>query len=167
MSTLISYTLDGGADGILLTCSMYGPVAHAMSRTASVPVYASDDAAFEAVVDGGYSRVMLLSSRPIPLADAAHRLDEFLHARHASVEVTSVLAEGALAKSETGTAAELAQALASAVRAVDARPEAVLLAQYSLAPATNALAEAIGLPVLAGPPRAAAKMRAAILRTGS
>lgn len=28
MSRLISYALDAGADGVLLTCSMYGPVAH-------------------------------------------------------------------------------------------------------------------------------------------
>jgi hypothetical protein len=165
MSSLISYALDGGANGVLVTCCMYSPVADKIARAVSTPVHASDDAAFEAVIGSGYSQVLLLSSLPLALADAGDRFDEFLRARELEVEVTGVVAESAFDKSVSGDDAALADALASAVRAADVRPDAVLLAQYSLARATDALAEAVGLPVIAGPLYAAAKMRAAILRT--
>jgi hypothetical protein len=49
------------------------------------------------------------------------------------------------------------------VAAVAPRPDAVLLAQYSLAPAAEQLAVLTGLPVLTGPGRAARALRAALL----
>ncbi|GAA3757619.1 hypothetical protein GCM10022240_07980 [Microbacterium kribbense] len=155
MAALISYAIDHGAAGVLLTCSMYGPVAHAVAAQASVPVLASDDAAFADAASGGFGRIALVASLPIPLADARARLDAFLTQRGQHLEIVDVLAERAAGVTDV---AALTDALAQAVGGIPA-VDAVLLAQYSISPATDALAARIGLPVLSGPARAAARMR--------
>lgn len=160
MAALIDYAVARGADGVLLTCSMYGPVAHAAADRVSVPVLASDDAAFADAAGGGFSRVALVASLPLPLADARARLDALLVERDVRLDVVEVLAEKAVAAA--GDAAALADAVEAAVRGISAI-DAVLLAQYSVSPAAPLLAERLGVPVLAGPGRAAARLRKALL----
>lgn len=162
MGALVRYAVEAGADGVLLTCSMYGPVAHELGAGGDVPIYASDDAAFDDVVSAGYERVILLSSLPEALRDAEERFALFAGERSGAPRVTGVLAADAFAAAASGDTAAVTDALASAV--LSAEPaDAVLLAQYSLAPAAARLAERLGLPVIAGPPRAAARMRQVLL----
>lgn len=167
MSRLIHYALDAGADGVLLTCSIYGPVAHELAPGVEGPLYASDDAAFHDAASSGYSRIILLSSLPEALRDAQRRFTAFLRAWDAGPTVIGVLAGDAFAAAARGDVEAVVEALAAAVRAADLTADAILLAQYSLAPAADALARLLGLPVLAGPPRAAAKMRAVLLGSDS
>jgi hypothetical protein len=49
MRSLIRYAADGGADAVMLTCSLYGPVAIEEAATSPRPVLASDQALFDAV----------------------------------------------------------------------------------------------------------------------
>ena len=158
MAALIEYAISRGADGVLLTCSMYGPVAHAAA--AGVPVLAADDAAFADAADGDFSRIALVASLPLPLADARERLDAFLAERGVRLDIVDVLAEQAA--DVTGDAAALADAVEAAVRGIP-NLDAVLLAQYSVSPAADLLAERLGIPVLAGPVRAAARLRETLL----
>lgn len=158
MSTLVRYAVDGGADAVLLTCSMYGPVAHRFDGP--VPVDASDDAAFHAACSSGYERIVLLSSLPEALRDAEERFGAF--AGTDAPAVTPVLAEQAFAPAAAGDTEAVVDALAAAVAAAEPA-DAVLLAQYSLAPAAAGLADRLGLPVIAGPGRAALRMRDALL----
>ena len=160
MSALISYALAGGASGVLLTCSMYGPVAHEFGGE-NVPVLASDDAAFAAAAAGNFSHLALLASLPVPLADARERLDASLPGGRGP-QVTNVLAPGAFELSSAGDPSALSDALAAAVRDMRTTPDAVLLAQYSLAPAASRLEESLGIPVISGPARAAVAMRKAM-----
>jgi hypothetical protein len=162
MTALIDYAIAGGADGVLLTCSMYGPVAHAVARRAAVPVLASDDAAFQDASSSGYRRIALVASLPLPLADAGTRFAAFLGDRSDGPEVVEVLADGAAGVDDE---AALVDALERAVRGI-ADLDAVLLAQYSISPAAAELSARLGIPVLAGPPRAAARMRAVLLGQG-
>jgi hypothetical protein len=149
MARLIRYALDGGADGVLLTCSMYGPVAHDVAASVTVPVLAADDAAFEAVVASGFSRIALVSSRPVPLADALARFGAFVEARQGGPEFVGVLAEGAYDASVVGDTDALARALAAAVPGTGV--DGILLAQYSLAPASERLAALTRVPGMTGP----------------
>lgn len=160
MRTLVRYAVDAGADGVLLTCSMYGPVAHGF--TGPVPVDASDDAAFHVAASSGYARILLLSSLPEALRDAEERFAAFTDGRPEAPVVTPVLAERAFAAASAGDTGAVLDALADAVAAAEPT-DAVLLAQYSLAPAAAGLADRLGLPVIAGPPRAALRMREALV----
>ena len=170
MTRLIRYALDGGASGVLLTCSMYSPVAHQAAGAVGVPVLAADDAAFEAAAASGHARIALVSSLPVPLADARERFAAYLNTRANTPEVTGVLAAGAYAASiASGTTAggdtsdALAQTLVAALHGADA--DAVLLAQYSLAPAAEQLAAITGLPVFSGPGAAARMLRSRLVDT--
>jgi Asp/Glu/hydantoin racemase len=162
MRRLVRYATDAGARGVLLTCSMYGTVAHELAAESRVPIDASDDAAFEDVLSAGHARVILLASLPAALSDAAERFTCFTGNRAGAPHVEAVLAAEAFAPAAAGDTASVADALASAVRRATAA-DAVLLAQYSLAPAAARLSERLGIPVIAGPTRAAARLRAAIL----
>ncbi|WP_417563503.1 aspartate/glutamate racemase family protein [Microbacterium sp.] len=158
MSALIDYALAHDAAGVLLTCSMYGPVAHAVAERAAVPVLAADDAAFEDAASGAFRRIALVASLPIPLADARARFDAFRADRDPGLDVVDVLAADAAGVTDATAQAE---AIERALRGAG-HIDAVLLAQYSISPAAGELAQRLGIPVLAGPARAAARMRAAL-----
>lgn len=107
-----------------------------------------------------------LGSTLLPaIRDTHARFARFLETRGESLKVEPVLAADAFEASATGSGCGMARSLAEAVHAMGSRPDAVLLAQYSLAPARQALRSLIELPVLAGPPHAAAKMRIVIMGT--
>jgi Asp/Glu/hydantoin racemase len=162
MERLIQHAQQEGADGVLLTCSMYGPVASRLAERAMIPVFAPDDAAFAAVVTGGYRRVLVLSSGAGPLADSVDRLRQALGADRRGAVITGAVAPDAAPAARAGDVNALVDALHAAVTATGFDADAVLLGQYSLSPAASALADRIGIPVLAGPQRAAEAMRLAL-----
>lgn len=167
MARLIGYALEGGARGVLLTCSLYGPVAHRLVQNAAVPVHAADDAAFEHAVASGYSRLLLISSLADALKDAHARFTAFARERHSNAAVVPVLAEAAFGPASRGDTEAASAALAQAVATAQlegAPADAILLAQYSLSPAASRLERMTGLPVIAGAPLAAARMRAEVRR---
>lgn len=154
MRRLIAHAVDCGADAVLLTCSMYGPVVQ--QAAASVPVLAPDDAAFEAAATGGYSRVLVVASLDSALADSVDRFTQRIEAGPDHVEVRGLVVPTAL---DAEGPTELAEALITACQGAADDADAVLLAQFSLAPAQQALADALGKPVIAGPHSAAAALR--------
>jgi Asp/Glu/hydantoin racemase len=164
MKRLIRHAVTEGADGVLLTCSMYGRVAHQIAAELRIPVFAPDDAAFAATVHGGYRTVLLISSAAGPLADSEKRLAAAAAEAGASLSIVGAVADGASRATSAGDLEALAAALYSAVQSSSAEPDAILLGQYSISPAADRLAELTGLPVLAGPQRAAVALRSALER---
>ncbi len=156
MLRLIDHARTEGADGILLTCSMYGPVAHRVAEQATLPIYGPDDALFEAVRDSGFARVAVVSNAPGPLADSVERLREVVGDRP---EIVGVVADGAAEAARSGDVDALTARIIDAVNASGDGFDAVVLAQYSLSPATAGAAEHLSLPVLAGPQYAVAELR--------
>ncbi|QCX74352.1 hypothetical protein C9F11_03245 [Streptomyces sp. YIM 121038] len=141
MRRLIAYAVEGGARGVLLTCSLYGPVA--ARAGVEVPVLAADAAAFAAALGGGHREVLVLATFAAALDDSLDRLRAAARAARSPTRIVGrVIAPGTVP--DPGAA------------------DAVLLAQYSLAPHADALAEALGLPVHAGPHAAARALRAAV-----
>ncbi|EPH41135.1 hypothetical protein ABT390_34955 [Streptomyces aurantiacus] len=144
MRRLIAYAVEGGARGVLLTCSLYGPVVEGADADVGVPVLAADSAAFAAALAGGHRRVLVLASFEAALSDSLERFRAAARAAGSSVEaVGRVIAPGDVPP-DPGDA------------------DGVLLAQYSLAPHADALSAALGLPVHAGPLAAARVLRAAV-----
>jgi len=165
MTRLIRHAVTEGADGVLVTCSVYGSVVPGLTGV-TVPVLASDDAAFAAVLTGGFHSVLLLSPAPNPLKDSVSRLTEAAAASGADIEIAGAVAEGAPAAAASGDVDELTRILHETYLSSGAPVDAVLLGQYSLAPAGARLAELIDVPVLTAPGRAAAALRAALETPG-
>jgi hypothetical protein len=155
MRRLIDHAVAGGADGVLLTCSMYGPVAR--ERDLGLPVLAPDEAAFDELV--GYRTILVVASLESALRDALARLSAFLTESGARATVRGVVSAEAFEATRAGDADRLATVLSTTAREHAAGADAVFLAQYSLAPATAAVAELSGLPVVAGPVSAAVRLR--------
>ena len=156
MSGLIEYACGAGAAGVLLTCSMYGPVATA---AVGVPVLAPDEGAFERVVREHWGGVLVVASFDTAGRDAAARLRTVLDEAGSETRVASVTATAAVGPSRTGDAGAIAHACFDAIAPVGGH-DAVVLAQYSLAPAAERLEARLGLPVVSGPRAAAALLKA-------
>jgi hypothetical protein len=160
MSRLIDLALANGAAGVLLTCSMYGSVAQA--TTADVPVLSPDEAAFEKALAANYGKVLMVASFESALNDSVARFAEFLQANGSATKVVGETVPAAFIATKAGDVSALTAALIEAAEPYVGSVDAVLLGQYSLAPAAIALEEALGLPVISGPQSAALKLKSAV-----
>lgn len=159
MLRLIAHVMEGGAQGLLLTCSSYGEVVDTARGLWDVPVLKSDEAMFETALAGPYRRIAVAASTPPAVPAAVAQLEALIPAarRDRPVDIVTALSEeAAVAADAEATARHLADALRTAGGA-DA--EVVLLAQYSLTPAREALADLLGVPVLDGAGAAARELR--------
>lgn len=162
MQRLIDHALTEGADGVLLTCSLYGPVAHRIEG-AAVPILAADDAAFATAVASGHGRILVVASFQAALTDAVARFSAAVATATPPIEVLGAVAEGAFAATASGDGDALLASLVQAGRAFEGRIDAVLLAQYTLAPFATAMSAELGIPVISGPDAAATTLRARLL----
>ncbi|OWA19111.1 Asp/Glu racemase [Streptomyces sp. CS227] len=163
MLRLIGLAADGGADGVLLTCSSYGEVVDTARTLWKTPILKSDESMFRAALTGPHDRLAVAASTSPAVPAAISQLDA-LAARlrpDRPVRLNAVLSEAAAGADAPREAAEH---LASALRATESDGvQAVLLAQYSLAPAGPALSELLGVPVLDGAGAAAQELRSELL----
>lgn len=155
MERLIEHARLEGADAVLLTCSIYAPVAHGAQGRMSIPIAGPDDALFEEAASGRYRHVLLVSSAAGPLADSMQRLREVAQG---TVEVTGAIADGAVEAAREGRTDDLVAGIVAAISSAAGIPDAVLLGQYSLSPAADGVRQATGLTVLTGPELAVAAL---------
>jgi Asp/Glu/hydantoin racemase len=161
MVRLINHAVTERANGILLTCSMFGFVAH--ETDVGVPTYAPDDAAFDDVIAAACGRVLVVGSLSNPLNDAVARFRQVATRAGVSTVVESVVAEGAYDAALAGDDPSLLDLLLRACRPASRNADAVLLAQYSLSPVAARLAADLGVPVFSGPLSAARMLRSQLL----
>lgn len=160
MHGLIRHAAASEADGILLTCSQYGPIAHGAG--VEVPVLAPDEAAFAEVVGRGFGTVLVLASIDSSLDDTLARLQGEATRAGSPVRFTGAVSREARAAADRDDREALAQALSETARSHAGTVDAVFLAQYSLSPAAEAIAQALGVPVITGPDTAAVRLRTAL-----
>jgi len=145
------YAASTGANGILFTCSAFGPCIEAVAgERAPMPVLKPNEAMIEQAAKRG-RKVGLLSSFPPTLASMPREFPS-------SVELVPKLAEGAMAALDRGDRAEHDRLVTEAAK--DLRDcDVIALAQYSMAPAAAQVAQATGKPVLTTPDSAVMKMK--------
>jgi Asp/Glu/hydantoin racemase len=141
----------GSSDAILFTCSAFGPCIEAVARAqAPMPVLKPNEAMIEQAAARGH-RIGLLSTFPPTLVSMPPEFPS-------SVEVVPKLAEGALAALDRGDRVTHDRLVVEASR--DLRDcDLIALAQYSMAPAAEQVAEATGRPVLTTPDSAVEKLK--------
>ncbi len=160
--TLARYAASCGADGILFTCSAFGPCIAACARDLPhIPVLTPNEAMIEEAIAlaGPAGRIALLAtfaptlaSMPAEFAAAAPQL-----------QVVPCLAEGALAAMDRGDFAGHDQAAACAAGALK-DVDAIALTQFSLARAHDMVAAASGRPVLTTPDSAVRKLMRLLMK---
>jgi hypothetical protein len=152
--TLSRYAVGTGADGILFTCSAFGPCIEACARDlAPRPVLKPNEAMIEEVVAavGPGGRIGLLATFPASLVSIPPEFPP-------GVTVVPCLAEGALAALDADDAAMHDRLAAEASRRA-ADCDAIALAQFSLARAAPLVAQATGKPVFTTPDSAVRALR--------
>lgn len=166
MLTLARYVRGNGADGILFTCSAFGPAIDAAAAEIDVPTLKPNEAMYEEALalcarEGPGARVGLLTTFA---PSAAPMTAEFAAmARQAGVEVPmdNACADGAMALLQDGQAeAHDAAVVAAAARLANAR--VLMLGQFSMARAMQAVQAATGKPVLTSPESAVRKLQRAL-----
>jgi hypothetical protein len=149
--SLARYAKATGADGILFTCSAFGPCIEAVQREfAPMPVLKPNEAMIE--------EAEALGGRIGLLASFAPTLQSMPPEFPAALTVMPKLAEGALAALDRGDGDAHDRLAAEAARDL-ADCDAIALAQFSLARAASAVAAATGKKVLTTPESAVRKLK--------
>jgi hypothetical protein len=158
---LARYAVSAGADGILFTCSAFGPCIEACARAlAPVPVLKPNEAMIEEAVAlaGPSGQIGLMATFAPTLATMPA---EFTAAAP-GVTIVPALAAGALAALDAGdTAGHDAAAERAGASLKDC--DIVALSQFSLARAAGPVARACGKTVLTTPDSAVRKLQRLLL----
>lgn len=150
-----AYAVRTGADGVLYTCSAFGPAIEAVQREHIVPVLKPNEAMFSDVLATARSAGMVATfGRSIDSMET-----EFAEAAGGRVPLQTVLAEGAMDALRRGDAYEhnrlVAEAAASLVGC-----DTVMLAHFSTAQALAMTQERITARVTSAPHAAVACLKA-------
>lgn len=156
------YALSIRADGILFTCSAFGPAIEMVARDAPVPVLKPNAAMFDAALDIG-SRIGMLVTFQGSVALMRAEFEEMAAARKIDASFEPCLVEEAMTVLRQGDTARHNELLAEAAPDL-AGCDAVMLAQFSTAQAKDAVAQVLGIPVLTAPDAAVERMKAVVLK---
>ena len=159
--SLGAYSLAIGADGILFTCSAFGPAIERVAKAVPVPVLKPNEAMFtEAIAIGG--RIGMLATFEPSIASMATEFQAEASQLRAKVELESVFVPNAMAALLAGKRDHHDALVAQAASAL-AHCDAIMLAQFSMAPAAGRLGELLpAMPVLTSPGAAVAAMKGRI-----
>ncbi len=141
---LAQYAVDTGAQGILFTCSAFGPCIEAVARRhGGIPVLKPNEAMIEEASQGAPGgRLGLIATFPATLVSMPAEFPP-------GIALEPVLAEGALEALDAGDTARHDALIAAQAAALRERGcTRLALAQFSMARARSACEAASGLPVL-------------------
>ncbi len=159
---LAHYAVHTGAKGILFTCSAFAGPIEAVQRKATVPVLKPNEGALEAALRAG-SRIALLATFKPTLSSMAGELKTLAAAQGRSVEIALRHVEGALEALQQGDG-DRHDALIADAAATLPPVDAVVLAQFSMARAAQAVAPVAGRRVLTTPASAVLKLKSLVGR---
>ena len=155
---LAHYAAECGAEGILFTCSAFGPCIEACAKAlAPMPVLKPNEAMIEEALAaiGPDGRIGLLATFAPTLASMPQEFPP-------GIALLPVLAADAVAALDRGDGQEHDRIALAASRQF-ANCDVIALAQFSLARAADAIARATGKPVLTTPDSAVRKLRRLLL----
>jgi Asp/Glu/hydantoin racemase len=164
---LARYCIDNGADGILFTCSAFGPAIEAARVAAGVPVLKPNEAMLDAglhVAAQGRGQLALVATFEPSLASIDDELKALAHARGQRVQLVTRYVPGAMVALDAGDGARHDALIAAALDDWDdwRGCDALLLSQFSMARARESLQAASRIPVLVSTDSAVAALRAAM-----
>lgn len=153
-----------GAEGLLVTCSAFGPAIDRLARELPIPVLKPNEAMFRAALERGRRIAMLATFAPA-IGTMEAEFAEFVAETGRDAALTTFLVAGAMDALRGGDAATHNRLIAE--RAADiAGFDAVMLAHFSTSRAAEALGARTDVPVLSAPEAAVTRMRARILGAG-
>lgn len=154
------YAHRAGADGILVTCSAFGPAIDRMAAELPVPVIKPNEAMFQAALRAGRRIGMLATFKP-SVSTMEAEFDEFVRGMDMPAVLRTVLVDHAIDSLRKGDAETHNRLLAARAPELEGM-DAVMLAHFSTSIAAPAVREAIRSIVLTAPDSAVERMRALV-----
>ena len=161
MAALIHFGVETGADGVLFTCSAFGAAIEAARESIEIPVLKPDEAMIEAALAQGASegsRIGGLATFTPTIASLAGELDVAAEARGLKPDIDLRHVPGALEALRDSREDEHDRLIAEAAAEMT-DVDVLILAQFSMSGARDAIAEVPGRPVLTAPNEAVKKLR--------
>ena len=151
------YAYGIGADGILITCSAFGPAIDRLAETVPVPVLKPNEAMFREALAGG-DRIGMLATFGPSVGTMTDEFDSFTAASGQKATLTTIVVDDAIDLLRKGDVAAHNRLVAA--RAPDFGGfDAIMLAHFSTSRALEAVREATAVPVLTAPHAAVERMR--------
>lgn len=148
---------DDTTKAILFTCSAFGKAIKAVKADLTIPVLTPNEAAFDqALAMGG--RIGLVVSFLPSQAALTDELQAIADAQGKALELTSVVAEGALAALQAGDG-ERHDTLVAEASATLSDVDCIVLGQFSMARAAQKTSKHVEVPVITTPSAAVARLR--------
>jgi hypothetical protein len=155
---LARHSVESGARCVLYSCSAFGAAIEAAKGQVDVPVLRPYEAMIETALKRG-ERLGLLATFGATIKEMSTEIQAVAGARGVAVALKARLAEGGLDALTRGDRASHDRAIAAAAEALT-DVDALLLAQYSMAPAATLISDVPGRDVLTAPECAVEKVRA-------
>lgn len=149
--------VEGSADGILVTCSAFGPAIERLATEVDVPVLMPNEAMFRAAIEAGDDIGMVATFAPaIDTMEEEFRTFALLSGKLA--RLTTVFAPGAIESLRKGDVSDHNRRVAEAAMALGKR-DAIMLAHFSTSRAGETVRAAIPLNILTAPDSAVLRMK--------
>jgi Asp/Glu/hydantoin racemase len=146
-----------GADGILVTCSAFGPAIDRMVDALPIPVVKPNEAMFrEAIAAGG--RIGMLATFQPAVSTMTNEFDDFVKRAGTSASLHTVVANGAFEALRKGDVETHNRLIAERVPEL-AHCDAILLAHFSTSRAASLVRQRVRKPVLSAPKTAVRRLR--------
>lgn len=149
-----------GADGILATCSAFGPAIEQLAREVPVPVLKPNEAMFRAAIRKGRKIGMLATFAPA-VPTMTEEFAEFVAETGAEASLETIIVNSAIERLRAGDA-EAHNALVAASAPVLAGCDAIMLAHFSTSRAVGTVRARVAVPVLTAPGAAVERIRALV-----
>jgi len=147
-----------GAQGILVTCSAFGPAIDILAKSVPVPVLKPNEAMFEAALRQG-KRIGMLATFGPSLITMCEEFDRYAEQVGTGARLETLLVPNAIDLLRKGDIERHNRLLAEAAPQL-AHCDAILLAHFSTSLAAESVRAQVKVPVLTAPHAAVQKMRA-------
>jgi hypothetical protein len=151
---LTRYVVGTGCSGILFTCSAFGPAIEEAARVSGRPTLKPNEAMFEEALAvkprGAVLQAGLLATFAASIPSMAEELQAMARQRGTGVDLQSVFVPQAMDDLAHGRAADHHRKIADAARQLRGC-DVVMLAQFSMADAREAVRKVLPCPVLSSP----------------
>ncbi|GLS44283.1 aspartate/glutamate racemase family protein [Methylobacterium brachythecii] len=149
-----------GADGILITCSAFGPAIERLAEALPIPVVKPNEAMFEAAIAKGGKVGMLATFGP-SVGTMTDEFDAFVAASGKTASLRTIVVADAIDRLRKGDA-ETHNRLVAEQAPEFAECDAIMLAHFSTSRAAQAVRNVVSVPVLTAPHAAVDRMRALV-----
>jgi Asp/Glu/hydantoin racemase len=158
--TLARYARGCGADAILFTCSAFGPAIEAARAALDVPVLKPNEAMLDEALAGG-TRIGLIATFAPSIPSLKAELEELAAQKGVKLSIRTSAVPSALAALHDGQPAEHDRLIAAAAAEMG-DCEALILGQFSMASAAEAIPSKAGRKVLTSPASAVLRLKRAL-----